>query len=525
MSRLLVLLAVLALTGALAGGVAAQSEPAAAAADDRQPAERSDGAGPGLRLPGTSGRAGAPATRSADEDGGGPDVPGVRRPTRDPRPGSPDPAAGGRGAIRDDGGARGDAAAPGQVQELDRIVAVVNREVITRLQLDERVAIAMRSLRSQNVQLPPREVIEKQVLERLILDRAQAQYAEESGIKIDDLQVDRALERIAEQNRMSMAQFRQTLEHDGVSFDKVREDIRMEITLARLREREVDNKLQVTDSEVDNYLAEGAARSAPAGVDTEYRVEHVLVQIPEGATAEQLAARRRRAEEALEQTKSGTDFGKVAVTFSDAPDALQGGAMGWRGRDRLPELFVAALDRMKPGEVSTILRSPAGFHILRLLEVRGSKIEETEVEQFHARHIVIRSNELVSEDDARKRIVQLHDRIAQGEDFAELAKLNSDDGSAARGGDLGWLYPGDTVPDFERLVARLEPGQLSQPFRTQFGWHVVQLLERRRGDVSSDRRRMEARKAVLGRKSEEAYDNWLRELRDRTYTELRLEDR
>jgi len=408
---------------------------------------------------------------------------------------------------------------------IDRIVAVVNKDVITKNQLDERMELVLKQLGRQNVQPPPRSTLERQVLERLIMDRAQLQLADESGIKIDDLQVDRAVERIADQNKMSLAQFRQAVERDGVPFDKLRDDIRTEIMLARLREREVDSKIQVTDSEVENYLSEDAARAARASTNAEYEVEHVLIRVPEGASTDEVDRLHERAAEVVKQARAGVDFAKIAVTFSNAPDALQGGGMGWRTRDRLPELFVSALENMKPGDTSDILRSAAGFHILHLVDRRGFAPTVADVEQTHARHILIRTNELVSDAEAKRRIEQLRGRIAEGEDFGELARLNSDDSSAPRGGDLGWLYPGDTVPEFESAMTALAPNQLSPPVRTSFGWHLIQVLERRRGDVSSDRRRLEARKAVRERKADEAFDEWLRELRDRTYTEYRLEDR
>jgi peptidyl-prolyl cis-trans isomerase SurA len=411
-----------------------------------------------------------------------------------------------------------------QIQLVDRIVAVVNKQVITQNQLNERVDFVRRRLEARGVQLPPANVLQRQVLERMIADRAQLQLAEESGIKIDDLQVDRAMERIAAQNKMSLADFRQAVERDGISFNKLREDIRSEITLARIREREVDGRIQVTESEIDNYLAEEAARNRQSSADVQYLVSHILIRVPENATPDQSAKLRQRAEEALKQVRSGADFAKVAVALSDAPDGLQGGDMGWRSRDRLPDLYLNALEKMHPAEVSEVLQSPAGFHLVRLADQRGALAEGKVVEQYHARHILIRINEQLSDAEARRRIEQLRARIVEGADFAEVARLNSDDSSAQRGGDLGWLLPGDTVPEFETAMVRLEPNQISPPVKTPFGWHIIQLLERRRGDIASDRRRMEAQKVVKARKADEAFDNWLRELQDRTYVEYRLDD-
>jgi peptidyl-prolyl cis-trans isomerase SurA len=408
---------------------------------------------------------------------------------------------------------------------LDRIVAVVNKDVITLGQLNERIEVVSRQLRQQRVQLPGAEVLERQVLERMIIERAQLQLAEDNGIRVDDLQIDRAIERIAEQNRLSLADFRAALDRDGVSYDRLRADLRNEITLTRLREREVDSRVQVTDSEIDNFLADEKVRTATSAQNIEYRVSQVLVRIPEGASSETLEQLRERASAAMRRARSGVAFSEVAVASSDASDALQGGSIGWRNRDRLPELFVAALTGMKPGDTSEVLRSPAGFHVLHLDEVRGVEVQTEEVEQTRARHILIRTNEIVSDGEARRRIQQLHDRIAEGADFAEIARLNSDDGSAPRGGDLGWIYPGDTVPDFERAMMALKANALSDPVRSPFGWHLIQVLERRRGDISIERKRGEARRAVHDRKSDEAFDIWLRELRDRTYLEYRLEER
>lgn len=412
-------------------------------------------------------------------------------------------------------------AAP-KVVLLDRIVAVVNNEVITKNELDDRMAIVLRQLRTQNVQPPPAEILERQVLERMITDRAQLIFARDSGIKIDDVQLDRSLARIAEQNRMSMPEFRRALERDGVSFDKLREDVRIEMTLARLREREVDAKIQVSESEIDNFL-EDDKTAAPD--NAEYNISHVLVRVPEGATSDQLERLQKRAREALGEVHAGVDFAKVAVGFSDAPDGLQGGSMGWRTRDHMPELFAEAVERMKPGDVSDLLRSPAGFHIVKLADRRGSKQDGAQVDQSRVRHILVRTNEVVSESDARRKIAVLRERIVQGADFADIARLNSDDATAARGGEIGWVYPGDTVPEFESAMNELREKEISEPVRSPFGWHLIQVLERRRGDVSVDRRRFEARKALRERKSDEAFEDWIRQLRDRTFVEYRLDER
>ena len=408
---------------------------------------------------------------------------------------------------------------------VDRIVAVVNKEVITASELADQVDAAQRQLRRQGTPLPDHAALERQVLERLILVKAQLQLARESGIRVDDTQLDKALERIAEGNHMTVGEFRQTLARDGVDFDKFRHDVRDQIILTRLREREVDDKIQVSDSEIDLFLEQ--QKENAGATKEEYNVAHILFRLPDQASPEQIAAAQARAEKARAEALAGGDFAKLAATYSDGPDALQGGALGWRGADRLPELFANALKTMKPGDVSAVLRSPAGFHLLKLLGTRESGgTDGPPVEQTHVRQILIKTSEAVSEDDARRRLEDLRERIVRGgASFAEMARLYSQDGTAARGGDLGWVYPGDTVPDFERAMNELKPGEISQPVKTPFGWHLIQVLERRTAGMSADRRRLMARQALRERKSDEAYQEWLRQLRDQTYVELHLDDR
>jgi peptidyl-prolyl cis-trans isomerase SurA len=411
---------------------------------------------------------------------------------------------------------------PQRIVLVDRVVAVVGREVVTASELDERRLFAERQLQKQGTPLPERSVLERQILERLILDKAQLQMARENGIRVEEIQLDRALERIAQNNNMALPAFRQALEKDGVPFERFRNEVREQIMMQRLREREVDDRIEVSDSEVDTFLAE----SMGGGSRSEYNLAHVLVRVPEQASPEQIELARKKAEKARAESAAGGDFAKIAASYSDAPDALQGGLMGWRGEDRLPDLFAAAVKGMKPGETSAVLRSAGGFHVVKLIERRGAGDDGAQVEQTHARHILIRTGEAVSEADARRRLAEMRERIVNGgADFAELAKLYSADGSAARGGDLDWLLPGDTVPEFERVMNSLKPGEISQPFKSPFGWHLVQVLERRTAPLAQDRRRLQARQALKERKSDEAYQEWLRQLRDRTYVEIRLDDK
>jgi len=417
--------------------------------------------------------------------------------------------------------ARPEQAAGSRIASIDRIVAVVNKEVITQYELTERMNRVLRDLERRGTSLPDRGEIQRQVLDRLVIEKVQLQYARETGLRVDDLELDRTLNRVAEGNKLSLTDFRRTLERDAIHFDVFREELRDEILMNRLRDREVTSKLTVGEGEIENFLSEQRERKDTA---TEYNLAHILVRVPEQATPEQLGTRRTRAEEAIKRLKDGGDFAQLAATYSDAPDALQGGIMGWRSQERLPELFVEALAKLKPGEVSDVLRSPAGFHVLKLVDIRGAGAPLL-VEQAHVRHILVRTNELVSEEDAKRKLVNLRERIVNGVSFTELARLNSDDSSASRGGDLGWVYPGDTVPEFERVFVELKPMEVSQPVKTPFGWHLIQVIERRTTDMSSERRRIEARKALLERKGDEAYQEWLRQLRDRAYVELRLDER
>ncbi|MDP1897249.1 MAG: peptidylprolyl isomerase, partial [Sulfurimicrobium sp.] len=408
--------------------------------------------------------------------------------------------------------------APARVATLDRIVAVVNSDVITQLELDERLRMVTQQLQKQGTPLPPREILEKQLLERVIMDRVQLQFAQETGVKVDDVQLERTLQRIAQENQLSLEQFRAALEKDGIDFKKFREDIRKEVTMARLREREVDNRITVSDGEVENYLN---SRSEAQGGGNEFNLAHVLIRVPEQASPEQLQKYKAKALQAQEELRAGKDFRQVAASYSDAADALQGGVLGWRPAGQLPTLFVEALEAMNTGEASPVLRSPNGFHILILLDKRGKDVPFV-VRQTRARHILIKVNEIMSEQDAKNRALQIKERLDNGADFAELARLHSEDGSASRGGELNWLSPGDTVPEFEKAMDALKPGALSEPVRSPFGWHLIQVQERREEDVSKERKRLQARQEIRARKADEAYQEWLRQLRDRAYVEYRL---
>ncbi len=412
-----------------------------------------------------------------------------------------------------------------QPVEVDRIVAVVNDDAITAFELRTRLAMVERQLRAQNVQLPPRDALERQLLERMITDRVQLQFAKETGLRISDIELDTAMRRIAEGNRLSLQDFRATLERDGISWAKFREEIRDEITLSRLREREVESRILVSDGEIDNYLANPDQVGNTANV--EVQVAHIVIRVPEQASPDQLMRIGARAQAARDQIRRGENFAKVAASYSDAPDGLTGGVMGSRPLDRLPALYADAVKNLKPGESSDVLRSPAGFHIVMLISRTGDGGGKRMVtlKQTRARHILIKVNEIVSEVEARRKLVALKERLDNGADFAELARLNSNDLSAAKGGDLGWLYQGDTVPDFEKAMDALKLNQISEPVQSPFGFHLVQVLERRTEDATAERQRLGARQVLRERKSDEAYQDWVRQIRDRAYVEYRSEDR
>ena len=413
-------------------------------------------------------------------------------------------------------------AADPQINLLDRVMAVVNSEVLTKLDLDDQVRVATQQLKRQGTPLPDPDVLQRQLLERMITARILVQKARETGLRVDDTQLQRAIERIAEENKLSLDQFREVMDTDGINFSRFREEIRNEILISRLKEREVDNRIVITDAEIDAYLRNQAAQG---GTDDEFSVAHILVLVPEGASPEQIQTKRAIADRALSQLQGGTDFRQVSASISDAQNALDGGLLGWRTTARLPEIFVEAVRAMRVGDVSPILRSANGFHILKLMDKRGNDTPVI-VKQTHARHILIRLNEVVSEADARQRLAGLRERAVLGKvDFGELARQHSEDASAARGGDLGWLTSGATVPDFERAMDGLKPGEISEPVQTQFGWHLIQVLERRDEDMSRERQRLVARQAIRQRKADEAYQEWIRLERDKAYVEYRLDER
>lgn len=408
-----------------------------------------------------------------------------------------------------------------EIVKMDRIVAIVDQTVITEQELESRIHTLTAQLTKKGAELPQENVLRKQILERLISDALQLQYAAQTGLKVDDNQLDKTIERIAEQNQMTVKEFGDALNADGITMAKFRADIRNEITIARLREREVESRVNVSESEIDNFLTTQASSNENRD---EFEISHILIRTPEEGSTEDIQKAKAKIDEVTQALQDGASFAKVSASYSDAPNALEGGNLGWKAAAQLPALFLDALKNMQPGDTSPALRSPNGFHILKLTNKRGGN-SPLVIEQTHARHILIKLSEIVSEKDGKQKMDNLKDRLDNGEKFEVLARQFSEDGTASNGGDLGWVNPGDTVPQFEKAMNELKDNQISEPVRSPFGWHIIQVLERRKQDMSKEAARLKARQEIRTRKADEAYQDWLRELRDRAYVEYRLEDK
>lgn len=403
-------------------------------------------------------------------------------------------------------------------EELDSIVAIVNGDVIVESELDRQIALVIPEIKGRGTAIPPRRDLEHQVLERMILKRIQLQKAKELGIKIDDAMVTEAISNIASRNGMTLEELQAALEAGGVHYEDFTEDTREKLITTRLQAQAVVKNIKVTDQEVDRFLERDSSSLIER---SDVRLSHILVAVPEGASPETVKKAEDKAKDLVGRLRGGADFAQLAVRFSDGRQALEGGDLGWFPIGEVPSLAAEVAQTLGKGEVTEPLRSPSGFHIIELADLKGSK--PGSVTQTNARHILIRTNELVSDDDAKTRLEQLRMRIVGGDDFATLARSHSDDtGSALKGGDMGWINPGDTVPQFESAMAPLEPGQVSKPFKSPFGWHIIQVDERRTQDTTDELMRLKARKAVRERKANEAIEAWLRQLRDESYVEIRL---
>jgi len=408
---------------------------------------------------------------------------------------------------------------------IDSVYVIVNDEVITRREVDNRVNEITARMRAQQAQLPDPEDLRRQVVEAMITERAQLQLGKEYGIRVSDIELDRAIGRIAESQKMSVQDMRNQMEKEGMTFSQFREQIRNEIIMQRLIDHEVDAKIQVSEAEIDTYMA---AEKAAAADRVEMDISQILVRIPENASPEQIAARKARADEVARQLRTGADFVKMAATYSDSPDALQGGAVGWRDPNRLPPLFSGELGKLKPGQVTPVMRTNVGFHILKLNNVRKPESQQQQqdavVQQTHARHIMLKVTPTQTEDEARKKLLGLKAKIeAKQGSFEDLARQNSQDSLAAKGGDLGWVEPGDIPDELATVMNGLQPGQISDPVKTPFGLHIIQVVERKTQDTSKDKERATARQVLTERKRQEAMEDWARQVRDRAYVEFREE--
>jgi peptidyl-prolyl cis-trans isomerase SurA len=401
-------------------------------------------------------------------------------------------------------------------QQLDRIAAVVNEGVVLKSQVDQQFAAIMARLREQQGQMPPEQVVRQQVLERLVLQEIQAQRAARLGVTVADEMLNNALRDVAQRNGIPFDQMPAVLAQQGVDYASYREDMRREIALTLLRQRDVLARIYVSPRELDQAIERQAGQ---ADANAEYDVSHILLSLPESATAQQMAQVEERAEEMYRRAVAGEDFGQLAITYSQAQSALERGKLGWRRAAQLPQFIADEVLKMEPGQVARPLRTPTGFHLVRLDGVRGGG-GPMMVEQVHARHILLRPTEVQDDATTRQRLAELRERILAGEDFAALASITSEDpGSATQGGDLGWTPPGTFVAEFEDALGKLAENEISEPFRTQYGWHIVQLLGKRFHDQSDEVRRQRVLTALRESKADEETELWLRRLRDEAYVE------
>ena len=404
---------------------------------------------------------------------------------------------------------------------LDQVVAVVNDSVILQSELDARINTIVGRLRSQGTSLPPRSVLEERVLEQLITESIQLQMAERAGMRISDNELNETLTSIASRNNMTLAQFEEQIAQEGVTYQEARQQIRSEMLTGRVQQRQVGNRVRVTDREVDNHLeaTEGQSRT-----NAEYELAHILIQVNDPNDGDESAAARSQIESLRSEIVNGRDFRSVAVAESDASNALEGGNMGWRAESQLPSLVADVVPQLAVGEVSPVLENSSGFHLVTVLDKRGGNTAKV-IEQSKVRHILIRPDETTSDSAAEAKIRELYQRLQEGASFVALAKGESDDPvSGSDGGNLGWVSPGQMVPEFEQAMMNADVGELKGPFRSQFGWHILQVQERRQQDISGAIKRDEARQAIYRRKFDLELQNWLREIRDEAFIEFKNDD-
>jgi len=401
---------------------------------------------------------------------------------------------------------------------LDRIAAVVNDGVVLKSELDSQLDSVTRRLEEQKVELPPPSVLRQQVLERLVLQEIQTQRATKIGLTIPDEQLNGALQEIATRNKIPFDQLPSALAAQGIDYKQYREAMRKEMILSTLRQRDVIAHINVSPRELDQYLA----RQKNEATNDEFNVSHILLSLPAAATPQQIAEIEKKAQSITARARGGEDFGQLAIANSNSQTALDGGQLGWRKGSQMPQFILDLVTHMKPGEVSNPVRTPSGFHIVKLNERRGGEAQVI-VNQIHVRHILMKPNELDDDETVRQKLMKIRDRILKGEDFAGIASTTSEDpGSAPDGGDLGWTGPGTFVPEFDKAIADLKPNEISMPFKTRYGWHIVQMLGTRTYDSTDDMRRQRAYAAIRESKADEETELWLRRLRDEAFVELKM---
>jgi peptidyl-prolyl cis-trans isomerase SurA len=405
---------------------------------------------------------------------------------------------------------------PAMAQTLDRIVAVVEDDVILERELNAEAANITQKLRGNNVAIPPESVLRKQVLERMVIDKLQRQLAARSGVQVSEENLRNSVADIATRNNMSVEAFKQELASQGMDYKSFEENLRNEIVINQLRGREIGSRIKVTDAEVNHYME---TQNKAGANNTQYHLGHILISVPSGASSSAIQKAKEQAERVVKELRDGKDFRETAISYSNDDNALKGGDLGWRSIGQIPTLFTDTVTGMNQGDVSEPIRSPSGFHIIKMLETEGSA--QHVITKTKVRHILIKTNELVDDAEAQKRLQALRDRISDGDDFSTLARAHSEDkGSAVNGGSLEWVTPGALVPPFEEAMNKLEINQISAPIQTQFGWHLIQVLGRENQDDSAQFRKDKVRDEIRKRKIEEETELWLRRLRDEAYVEI-----
>lgn len=401
---------------------------------------------------------------------------------------------------------------------LDRVVAIVDKDVVLESELNDRKASILERLQGQYQQLPPEDILNKQILDQLILERIELAMAERYEIKVDEPEIDEAIGRILQKNQITMAQLEADLQRQGLTLDGLRKQMRNELTISHLQQGIVNSRIKVTDQDINNFLASSDGKYATS---PDFHIGHILIAVPSSADADTIAAAEKQANDIYQKLQSGSDFSQMAITYSNDQAALQGGDIGWRKLAQLPELFGNQMANLAVGQVSKPFRSGAGFHILKNIEQRGGG--EQLVEQTHARHILIKTSEIMDDAQARQKLLDIKARIEKGEDFAKLARDNSEDtGSMLSGGDLGWATPGMFVPEFEEAMRNTAIGGITRPFKSQFGWHILQVLERRKEDMSDKMKRNQAANVLRSRRFDEEFQLWLTQIREEAYVEIKL---